>query len=114
MVSTVAEWSSLPSLPLASIPPRMLRIVSATPSSAVMMVGVSSSSSSRTFESRFSEAWATVSSLEKPRNPQAPFTRVDATKDAGQELGRVRILLERHELAIEHIEVLVRLDRGIP
>ena len=38
---------------------------------------------------------------------------VDATKDTGQELGRVRIFLERHELAIEHVEILVRLDQKL-
>ena len=73
-VAIRAEQSWSRSLPSASIPLRISRMVSAVASSAVTMSGESSISSSRTLESRFSATWATDSSLEKPIKPHAPFT----------------------------------------
>ena len=49
----------------------------------------------------------------KPKEAAGPLDRVHRAKDAGQPLRIVRVLLERNQILVELIEILLALDKEL-
>jgi hypothetical protein len=59
----------------------------------------------------FSARCVIASSVEKPRNPQVPFDRVDRAKDAREQLAVRGPLLELDEFLVEARQILAAFNK---
>ena len=104
--------------PAGSAPVRLrwatIALIWSIPASTwVTMSGVTVRVWSRSFPSTFSPAWATRSSLGRPRNPQVPLIVCTSRKMSPSVSASSGRTFQRHQRAVEFGQALVRLGQEI-